>query len=104
MRGRPPKLDGRLAAEIAALLLAGRSTTEVAQTLGISRRSISGWRRRAWSRNPEDEHCVALMEMVVRGLYAARAPMSPGLRPLEVLLADVAADVEIGLGDLGLDT
>jgi hypothetical protein len=71
LRGRPPKLDGKLAAEIAGLLIAGSSTTDSAQTLGLTRRSIPGWRSRAWSRDLRDVDCVALEQMIQRGRLAA---------------------------------
>ena len=92
--GRPPKL----ATEIAALLIAGSTTTEVAQMVGVSRRSIVGWRARAWSRDARDQHCVALERMVMRGKLAAaeidqRSPHEPQwstLPSLAELLADFA--------------
>jgi hypothetical protein len=93
--GRPAKLDDKLATEIAALLLAGHSTSEVAQMVGVSRRSIAGWRARAWSRDPRDRACVQLEQMIVRGRFAQLADAEgaqPDVEPsLDELLADLDA-------------
>jgi transposase-like protein len=93
-RGRPSKLDGKLATEIAALLLAGHSTSDVAQTVGVSRRSIASWRRRAWSRDERDAACVQLEQMLWRGRAAALVAQQPRipstrLEPLDELLRDL---------------
>lgn len=95
-RGRPPKLDRVLAIEIAALLLVGRSTSDVAQMTGVSRRAISGWRRRAWSRAEGDAACVLLEQTLSRGRAAIAAGIGarddvPGTssRSLDDLLADL---------------
>jgi Homeodomain-like domain len=68
--GRPPKLNHARAIEIAALLLAGHSTSDVARMTGVSRRAISGWRRRAWSRDDRDAHCVTLERTLAAGRAA----------------------------------
>jgi Homeodomain-like domain len=69
--GRPPKLDSKLAGQIAALLIAGHTTTEVAQIVGVDRRSIARWRARAWSDRETDRDCVELEQMITRGKFAA---------------------------------
>jgi hypothetical protein len=93
--GRPPKLDAALACEIASRLIVGETTADVAQTLGISRRSIAGWRRRAWSRDERDAACVRLEQMLWRGRVAAAEAAQPRvdagtrLQPLDELLRDL---------------
>ena len=90
-RGRPPKLTDRLAVEIAALVLAGHSTTEVARMVGVSRSSIQHWRRRAWSRAERDGACVLLERTISAGRAAAVAPVkgpSP-LPPIDDVLRDL---------------
>jgi hypothetical protein len=96
--GRPPKLDDALACEIASRLIAGHTTVDVAQTLGVSRRSIAGWRARAWSARPEDRVCVELERMIWRGRVAAAegaqlrvdaAATLPSLDELYANLSDV---------------
>jgi hypothetical protein len=67
-RGRPAKLDDRLATEIAARVLVGEPTTSIASALGVSPRSIYLWRSRAWSRDPRDRFCVELEQMIMRGM------------------------------------
>jgi hypothetical protein len=92
--GRPPKLDGELAIQIAARLLAGLTTSDVAQELGVSRRSIAGWRARAWSRDPRDSACVELERALWRGRAAqAGADQRPAIVPL-VPIADVYAELD----------
>jgi hypothetical protein len=93
--GRPSKLDGILATEIAARLLVGEPTTSIASTLGISRRSIAGWRARAWSRDERDVYCVQLEQMIMRG-QAAYAKLGQRLVPttlpgMDFLLDEAAA-------------
>jgi hypothetical protein len=95
--GRPPKLDDALAIEIAALLLVGHSTTDVAQMLGVSRRSIVNWRARAWSRDERDRVCVKLERMISAGRAAAASEAyqrpavntTSSLQPLDELVRDL---------------
>jgi Homeodomain-like domain len=94
-RGRPAKLTDVLAIEIAALLLAGHSTTEVAERLGVSRRSIQHWRRRAWSRDERDAACVLLERVISVGRAAAVVGIRSGPSPL-VPLDDLLRDLDVG--------
>jgi hypothetical protein len=96
--GRPPKLDSKLAGQIAALLIAGHTTTEVAQIVGVDRRSIARWRARAWSDRETDRDCVELEQMITRGKFAAAEIGQPrhmskltpalALQPLHQLLRE----------------
>ena len=97
--GRPPTLDSKLASEIAALLIAGHSTTDVAQIVGVDRRSIARWRARAWSDREADRDCVELERMLVRGLLARAEIGQPRvvLQPLDDLLRDLDLDDEFDL-------
>jgi hypothetical protein len=94
--GRPPKLDDQLAVEIASRLIVGETTSDVARTLHISRRSIAGWRARAWSARPEDRVCVELEQMIWRGRVAAAEVAQPRVgayskpQPLDELYRDLS--------------
>jgi hypothetical protein len=103
-RGRPPKLDHALACEIAARLIAGETISDVARECGVSRRSIAGWRARAWSRDERDAACVQLEQMLWRGRVAAaeagqrRVDMNPRLEPLDELFRFAVDEID-WLGD-----
>jgi hypothetical protein len=51
--GRPSKRDDSLADRLVALLAAGVPLAEAA-AVGFDRKTLSTWRRRAWSRDPRD--------------------------------------------------
>jgi hypothetical protein len=98
-RGRPSKLDASTSAHLAALVIAGSTITDAAREVGVSRRTATGWLARAWSRDPRDADCVALVKMIVRGQIAAAEagqlvspPGEPAatLDPLDALLRDLA--------------
>jgi hypothetical protein len=57
--------------QIAALLVAGSSITDAVREVGGSRRAVTNWRTRAWSRDPRDARCVRLVQMTMRGKLAA---------------------------------
>ena len=101
-RGRPPTLDPKLATEIAALLIAGHTTSEVAQLVGVSRRSIARRRARAWSDREGEQACVVLEQMIWRGRVAAAEDalnadqfdsVTSALQPFDDFLHDVARDL-----------
>jgi hypothetical protein len=111
MRGRPPKFT-EVAWPLIAQLVAGKSVTAAAAEVGVSRRSVQAWRKRAYSARPEDQPYVAFEQALQRGKLAAAetgqrvaepgALFNPaGLPTLDELLADFAVDVGIGLDDLG---
>jgi hypothetical protein len=62
--------------------------------VGVSRRSLTGWQARAWSRDPRDVECVCLVRMVVRGRLAAvgherRDDQPVALVPIDDVLRDL---------------
>jgi Homeodomain-like domain len=91
--GRPSKI-GDVGVQAAALLIAGYTTTEAAAMVGVARRTLSGWRARAYSRSAEDRPFVEFEQMVQRGRLAAAQVGQPQARggapntPLAELLRD----------------
>jgi hypothetical protein len=88
-----------VADEVVALITAGHSITSTAMQVGVSRRSIQMWRRRAYSRAPEDAPYVAFEQYLQRALLAeaqlghpSRCPdRLPVFQPLNELYLDLEA-------------
>jgi Homeodomain-like domain len=89
--GRPTKLTGDVADRLVDVLAAGATLHDAAAIVGISPRTLRAWRRRAWSRAPEDAPFVKL-ERRVRALGRARhAPIEPAVEePWQVVAARLA--------------
>jgi hypothetical protein len=103
--GRPSKLTPDVSSELLALVVAGVPVMHAAAKVGIDRRTVARWRRRAYSSRPEDRPYVMLERAIQRGkLAAAEAGQRvsvPGtlirsssstLRPLADLFADLEHD------------
>jgi Homeodomain-like domain len=52
-RGRPSKLTPEIADRLVELLAGGVTVTAAAADLGVDRRTVQNWRRRAWSPSGE---------------------------------------------------
>jgi hypothetical protein len=95
----PIAVDEDVADEVVALITAGHSITSAATQVGVSRRSIQMWRRRAYSRAPEDAPYVAFEQYLQRALLAAArsairhvvADRLPVFQPLDELFLDLEA-------------
>src|SRR5262249_2624864 len=88
--GRPSKLAHDVAWRLIALIVSGVPIAHAAADVGVDRRSIERWRRRAYSSRPEDQLCVELEQGLQRGLLAAAevGQRRVTLEPLDVLLAN----------------
>jgi hypothetical protein len=89
--GRPPRFSDDVAWKLTASILAGNTISDAEAEIGVSRRRVQLWRRRAWSQRPEDEPYVRLEQAIERG-FAARAEIAErpvALQPLDDLLADL---------------
>jgi hypothetical protein len=73
-RGRPSKLNNRVADRLVALVSAGSTLADAAHELGVAPRTITGWRARAWSRRPQDSTCVQLERRLVVALAVRERP------------------------------
>jgi transposase-like protein len=64
--------------ELVELVAAGSTLGAAAEQLGVSARTVRGWRRRAWSSRPEDAPFVALERRLIGALAVRRdAPALP---------------------------
>src|SRR5437763_8332638 len=88
--GRPTLLDAVVADRLVALLAGGATVAEAAAAIDVAPRTIQHWRRRAWSRRPEDEPYIDLE----RRLVAAVALREREDEPLPTWEA-VAAELEL---------
>jgi hypothetical protein len=92
-------LTRHVADEVVALITAGHSITSTAMQVGVSRRSIQMWRRRACSRAPEDAPYVAFEQYLQRALLAEAqfghpsrwSDRLPVFQPLDELFLDLEA-------------
>jgi len=101
--GRPSRLTPEVADALVELLGRGTTVTEAAAQLGIARRSIQGWRARAWSRRPEDRPYVELEQRIQRALPPVEPEPERPLQTVEEAIAWLQAEAperwRLGHGD-----
>jgi hypothetical protein len=92
--GRPTKLTSANAARLVAELAAGGSVTATADALGVSRRTVQLWRRRACSSRPEGRPLSSLSRWLQCALLAAAELGRPPSRSArrEESLSDLLAE------------
>ncbi len=64
-RGRPSKLSPARADQLVHLVASGATCAQAARTVGLAPRTVVGWRRRAWSREPRDAPYIELERRLV---------------------------------------
>ena len=72
--GRPTLLTDGAADELVAAIARGETFRQAAASVGVTERTIRGWRSRAWSRRPEDLAFVALERRLIAALAASARP------------------------------
>ena len=90
-RGRPSALTPETADRLVALVAAGTTLTDAARVLGVVPRTVTNWRRRAWSREPRDGPYIDLEKRLLAALATRRTPPSA---PASVDWQKVAAELE----------
>jgi hypothetical protein len=90
--GRPTKLTPQIADGLVSAIANGATLDAAADAAGIAPRTIRGWRRRAFSRDPRDARFVAFERRLLMAFGQATARPKPDLWPVDLTAFDVDLD------------